>query len=57
MKKWYRSKTLWINILAICVVVAEYSLAQQIYSPELHALTLAIVNIILRTITSQAVVK
>lgn len=57
MKKWYMSRTLWINIGAIVIIVCEYLLTQKIYSPEIHALVIAIVNIGLRMVTNQGVTK
>ncbi len=57
MKKWYRSRTVIANAVAIVGMTAEYLVAKQILSPELHILGLAILNIILRTITSKGLVK
>jgi len=57
MKKWYKSKTLWINVLAIAGMIAEYCLTQKIYSPETHALVLAVINLLLRLMTNQGVSK
>ena len=56
-KKWYTSKTLWVNSIAIALMVAEYLIANQIYSPELHALILAILNLLLRVVTNTGVTK
>ena len=57
MKKWYTSKVLWVNVIAVAVVVAEYLIAQKIYSPELHALVLAVINIVLRFVTHSGLTK
>ena len=57
MKKWWKSKTLWVNVGAIIVVVAEYLLTEQIIYPELHAVILAVVNLGLRIVTNSGLTK
>ena len=57
MKKWYQSKTMWINILVIGGMVAEYLLTSQIYSPEIHAIVLAAINMGLRLSTRTGIAK
>jgi len=56
MKKWMRSKTLWINIIAIAAIVlqAEYGF---IVTPELELAALGIINLILRAITNEGLEK
>jgi len=56
-KKWYLSKTLWANVLAIVGMIAEYCLSHQIYSPETHAVALAVINLVLRWVTNQGITK
>ena len=55
-KKFWKSKTLWSNIIGIVVilvstVVANEELAQEILTAE--ASILAVINLILRAITKQ----
>ena len=57
MKKWYRSKTLWFNILSILILVIQYGGDVHIIKLELQALLMAIVNILLRSITNQSIKK
>lgn len=57
VKKWYTSKTLWLNVIAIAGMIAEYLLTNQIYSPETHAIALAILNLGLRIITNTGLTK
>ena len=57
MKNWYQSKTLWVNVLAIVGMVAEYLIAHQIYSPETHAIMLAVINLFLRIITNTGLTR
>jgi len=57
MKKWYKSWTLIVNACAIVILVTEYLVTKQIVNPEIHALVVAIANIILRLKTNKAVTK
>jgi len=57
MKTWYKSKTLWLNVIAILGMVAEYLITNQIYSPEIHAIVLAALNLGLRLITNTGLTK
>lgn len=56
MKKWIKSRTLWVNIIAIATIVlqAEYGF---IISPELELAALGIINLILRSITKEGLEK
>ena len=56
-KKWYQSKTLWVNAGAIALMIAEYLLLEQIYSPEAHAIVVAVLNFALRFATKKPVCK
>ena len=47
-KKWYTSKTLWVNFLGI-VGIAFFGIGE--IPPELLAMGLAVINMILRWIT------
>lgn len=47
MKKWYKSKTLWANLLAIAAVFGLD------ITPDETAAILAVVNILLRLITKE----
>ena len=52
MKKCIRSKTLWINIIAISAIIAQCKFGF-VVNPELQVTILGIVNLILRTITNE----
>jgi len=56
MKKWIRSKTLWINVIAIAAIIlqAEYGF---VVSPELELAALGIINLILRKYTNEGLSK
>ena len=55
MKKWYLSKTLWVNLIAIgaLIVRAEYGL---ILTPEGEVALLAGINMLLRIITKEEII-
>lgn len=49
-KKWYQSKTLWLNLVGLIIVVVEYAgkLNTPVLTPEVTTTVLAVLNIILR---------
>ena len=50
-KKWYQSKTLWVNVVAI-VIVGVQSLAGTSFVPtQIQVAIMAVLNIILRALT------
>ena len=51
-KIWYLSKTLWVNVIAIIAIIVQGRFGYVI-SPEAQFSILAIVNVILRSITKQ----
>jgi uncharacterized membrane protein len=56
MKKWYQSKTLWLNILGILSILAQ-SFFGFIVPVEIQEMLLALINIILRLITNKEIEK
>ena len=58
-KLWYESRTLWVNAIGLIVVVLEYlgTINLPVLTPETVAFLLAIVNIVLRFVTSTPVAR
>jgi len=54
-KKWYRSKTFWVNAIALAATVLQGSYGF-VFSPELQGIALTVVNIILRYVTREEIV-
>lgn len=59
MKKWYQSKTLWVNAIAAMLVALEAGtgLLQPLLPMDLYtslAVGLPIINALLRVVTSEA---
>lgn len=54
-KKWYLSKTLWVNLIAIIAIAAQGITGKEVINVELQASILAGVNMVLRLITKQPV--
>lgn len=52
-KKWYLSKTLWANLIAGAAIIAQAVTGEEIISPEAQAGILAVINIVLRIVTSE----
>lgn len=60
MKKWYESKTIWINLIAVVLEVGNALMTNPIIPARFAgALTLVVtvLNIILRTISSTTISK
>lgn len=53
--KWYQSKTLWLNILALIASIVQWKY-KLIIPGEIQGMILTILNIILRLDTSQAII-
>jgi len=57
MKRWYKSKTVWINVLTLIAMILATVGAwteMQDMAPQI-AYALAIVNVLLRFVTSESV--
>lgn len=52
-KKWYSSKTLWTNIVALGAIGVQAALGKTAMDPALQAAILAVTNAALRMTTSQ----
>lgn len=56
MKKFWKSKTFWVNLIALVALALQIEYGF-IASIELQAIALGIVNLILRTITKEGLEK
>ena len=56
MKKWYTSKILWLNILALVLTIVELATGY-VLAAAIQDSIVAIINIILRTHTNQGLEK
>ena len=57
MKPWYESKTIWVNVLSVVIVLVTSIMAwpdMQQYGAQLTTM-LAVVNVVLRLITSEGI--
>jgi hypothetical protein len=54
-KKWYLSRTLWVNVIAIVVILVQIITDNELINVEAQASILAVINVILRLITSQPI--
>ncbi len=55
-KRWYHSKTLYVNILAVSVLIIEAN-TSQVISPEVQVSILGVINLILRLVTNTGLTK
>ena len=56
MKKWYSSKTLWVNAIAMLAILVQ-SQTEFVINPEEQAGILVVINLILRAITKESLTK
>jgi len=56
MKSWYLSKTLWLNVIAIAVIIIQCE-TEYVISPEVQLGALGVINFILRLITKEELKK
>lgn len=54
-KKWYTSKTLWVNVVSFLAILVQMKLGFVI-DPSSQALALTLLNGLLRKITKEAIV-
>lgn len=54
-KKWYSSKTLWANIVALGAIGVQAALGETAMDPALQAAILAVCNAALRMTTSEPI--
>jgi hypothetical protein len=54
MKKWYKSKTVWLNIMAV-VVFAVQQFTGYVIEPQVQTFIITILNLILRFNTNTAI--
>lgn len=52
-KKWYLSKTIYVNSIMLVGVIAQQIVGKEIITPELQVVILSVVNLILRTVTKE----
>jgi len=55
MKSVFTSKTFWTNLIALAAMIIQGLTGKELVSLEVQGTLLAIVNIVLRTITKQPV--
>lgn len=53
MKKWYASKTVWVNLLALVGMALETVTGKQVLDPDTQGVILTVINLILRFVTKQ----
>lgn len=54
-KKWYLSKTLYVNAIALIAMIAQGVTGNEIISLELQGTILAVINMVLRLVTKSPV--
>ena len=55
-KKWYYSRTLWANFVAIAAIAVQGLTGKELFNPEMQGVMLGAANLALRLITKSDVV-
>jgi len=55
-KRWYESKTLWVNFLSIVALIVHDLTGVDWFDAETQVILLGVINIILRAITKKELV-
>lgn len=56
MKKWYLSKTIWVNLISMVALMVQTVIGKEIISLEVQGIILTCVNMVLRLITKHELV-
>ena len=55
MKAIYKSRTVWVNVLALIAVVAQELAGEDVFNPSLQLAVLAALNAVLRFRTTEPI--
>ena len=55
IKDWYRSRTVWVNLLAFAAFMTQAISGHEVLTVEAQAVIIAVLNIILRFQTDSAI--
>ena len=55
MKKWYLSKILWVNTIALIALYAQAITGEEVLTAEVQTAILAMANFILRIVTHEGI--
>ncbi len=55
MKKWWKSRTLWVNAIALAALFLQEATGEQVLSAEVQLGILALVNTVLRFDTNAGI--
>lgn len=54
-KKWYRSKTLWVNLIALAAIIAQLVTGDEWFPAEYQAVAIAFINMLVRLLTGKPI--
>lgn len=53
MKKWYTSKTIWVNIISLLAISIQQIAGEELIPAEAQLTILGFVNLVLRLVTKE----
>lgn len=57
IKKWYVSKTLWINVFMLLAIIVQQATGYDLLTSEVQASLIVVINVFLRLITNEELAK
>lgn len=54
-KKFWYSKTFWLNLIAVWVMISQAVIGEELFDVEIQAAILAVINLILRKSTNKPI--
>ena len=54
-KHFWKSKTFWVNLLGIGAIVSQWATGTEVIDAEAQVAILAVVNLVLRLVTKEAI--
>lgn len=55
MKKWWQSKTVWVNVVVLALAIVGVFLDYKVFDERILAIVAAVLNVVLRFITTDAI--
>jgi len=54
-KKWYQSKTVWVNLIAMAAITVQFATGEELIPAEAQVGIVALINVVLRLVTGKPI--
>lgn len=55
-KKWYLSKIVWVNVVALVGTIIQVATGKELITPEIQVIVLSGINVLLRSVTKENII-